>query len=122
MAASGLLPLDLLFIENVGNLVCPASYALGEDFKVALLSVAEGDDKPFKYPALFARAPITLITKVDLLGHVPFDLDRAVREVETLNPEACVIPVSSTTGEGMTTWYERLEDEIVGKRTAPTTA
>ena len=66
--------LDVLFIENVGNLVCPTAFDLGEDFKVALLSVTEGDDKPFKYPGLFARAPVTLITKIDLLPHVAFDL------------------------------------------------
>ena len=69
---ASLLPADVLFIENVGNLICPTSYDLGEDFKVALLSVAEGDDKPFKYPAIFAKAEVTLITKSDLLPHVPF--------------------------------------------------
>ncbi|MCU0232320.1 MAG: hydrogenase nickel incorporation protein HypB [Acidobacteria bacterium] len=70
---------DLLFIENVGNLICPTSYDLGEDFKVALLSVAEGSDKPFKYPAIFARAEVTVVTKIDLLPHVRFDLAQPLR-------------------------------------------
>ena len=71
--------LDVLFIENVGNLICPTTYDLGEDFKVAVLSTTEGDDKPFKYPAIFARAEVTVISKIDLLPHLPFDIG-AVRE------------------------------------------
>ena len=70
-----LMPAEILIIENVGNLICPTTYDLGEDFKVALLSVTEGDDKPIKYPALFSRADVTVITKSDLLPYVPFDLD-----------------------------------------------
>jgi len=120
--ATDLLPLDVLFIENVGNLVCPASYDLGEDFKVALLSVAEGDDKPFKYPAIFARASVTLITKIDLLGAAPFDLGKAIQQIETLNPEARIIPTSIATGAGMETWWELLESELEAKRPAHATS
>ena len=71
----------MLFIENVGNLICPTSYDLGEDFKVVLLSVTEGEDKPFKYPAIFARAEVTVITKLDLLPHVSFQLDEVREQV-----------------------------------------
>ena len=83
---------DILFIENVGNLICPTSYDLGEDFKVALLSVTEGDDKPFKYPAIFARAEVTVITKADLLPHVSFDLEAVREQVATLNPAGTLAP------------------------------
>jgi len=117
-----LLPLDMLFIENVGNLVCPASYDLGEDFKVALLSVTEGDDKPFKYPGIFARASVTLITKTDLLGMAPFDLEKAAQQIQTLNPEARVIPTSIATGAGMETWWELLANELEAKRASRVTS
>ena len=102
--------LDVLFIENVGNLICPTSYDLGEDFKVALLSVTEGDDKPFKYPAIFARAAVTVVTKADLLAHVDFDLDAVHREIATLNPSGKFLVVSARTGEGMDGWYALLAE------------
>jgi hydrogenase nickel incorporation protein HypB len=108
--------LDFLFIENVGNLICPTSYDLGEDFKVALLSVAEGDDKPFKYPAIFAKAAVTLITKIDALPHLPFDLDAVRWEIESLNPEAKVLTLSARSGEGMSAWYRLLEERLRAKR------
>jgi len=107
---------ELLFIENVGNLVCPASYALGEDFKVTLLSVAEGHDKPFKYPAIFARAAVTLITKVDLLEHVDFDVELARRQILALNPDATVLCLSVKTGEGMEEWSDLLRDRLAAKQ------
>jgi len=110
--------LDVLLIENVGNLICPTSYDLGEDFKVALLSVTEGDDKPFKYPAIFARAAVTVLTKADLLPHVEFDLDAVVRQIRTLNPSARVLVVSARTGQGMEAWFALLEEERAGKRAA----
>ena len=106
LSEASLLPSDVLFLENVGNLVCPASYSLGEDFKVALLSVAEGEDKPFKYPAIFSRAAVTVITKTDLLPHVPFDLERATEQILSLNPDAEVFEVSAHTGAGMEAWCE----------------
>ena len=108
--------LDLLFIENVGNLICPTSYDLGEDFKVVLLSVTEGDDKPFKYPAIFARAEVAVLTKVDLLPHVSFDLDAVREQLATLNPAGELLLTSSTTGEGLPEWCALLERRLAAKR------
>ena len=108
--------LDVLFIENVGNLICPTSYDLGEDFKVALLSVVEGDDKPFKYPAIFSRAAVTVVTKADLLPHVDFDLEAVRRQVATLNPAGRWLVTSARTGEGMEAWFALLAEELSGKR------
>jgi hydrogenase nickel incorporation protein HypB len=102
--------LEVLFIENVGNLICPTSYDLGEDFKVALLSVTEGDDKPFKYPAIFSRAAVTVVTKTDLLPHVDFDLDAVREQVAILNPEGRFFVVSAKSGEGMEGWYSLLTE------------
>jgi hydrogenase nickel incorporation protein HypB len=112
--------LDLLFIENVGNLICPTSYDLGEDFKVALLSVVEGDDKPFKYPAIFSRAAVTVITKSDLLPHVDFDLAAVRRQVAALNPSGELLVTSAKSGEGMDSWFALLERRLLGKRAAAT--
>jgi hydrogenase nickel incorporation protein HypB len=112
-------PLDVLFIENVGNLICPTSYDLGEDFKVVLLSVAEGDDKPFKYPAIFARAGVTVITKSDLLPYTSFDLDAVRRQAATLNPDGVFLVTSSRTGEGVDGWCQLLEDRLAAKRNRP---
>jgi hydrogenase nickel incorporation protein HypB len=109
-------PLDVLFVENVGNLICPTSYDLGEDFKVVLLSVAEGDDKPFKYPAIFARAEVTVITKSDLLPYTSFDLDAVRRQAATLNPDGVFLVTSSRTGEGVDGWCQLLEDRLAAKR------
>lgn len=108
--------LDVLFIENVGNLICPTSYDLGEDFKVVLLSVAEGDDKPFKYPAIFARSDVALITKSDLLPHTPFDVETVRRQVMTLNPSARVLVLSARTGEGLEAWCALVEERLAEKR------
>jgi hydrogenase nickel incorporation protein HypB len=110
--------LDMLFIENVGNLICPTSYDLGEDFKVALLSVVEGDDKPFKYPAIFSRAAVTLVTKVDLLPHVDFDLEAVRQQVATLNPSGRFLVTSARSGEGMNAWFDLLESGLSRKRPA----
>lgn len=122
LAEAKLLPADILFIENVGNLICPTTYDLGEDFKVALLSVAEGDDKPFKYPAIFAKAEVAVITKADLLPHVPFDLDAVRRQIMSLNPDSCLILTSSVTGHGIGDWCDLLEQRLAAKRTKPSTA
>ena len=107
--------LDFLFIENVGNLICPTSYDLGEDFKVALLSVAEGDDKPLKYPGIFSRAAVTIITKADLLPHVTFDLDRVRAEIRSLNPGGTILVTSARTGEGIGDWSWLLRDRLASK-------
>jgi hydrogenase nickel incorporation protein HypB len=111
-----LLPADILVIENVGNLICPTTYDLGEDFKVALLSVTEGDDKPVKYPAIFSRAEVTVITKSDLLPHVPFDLEAVTDAVTSLNPAGTVLVVSSSTGDGIDDWCRLLLDRLAAKR------
>lgn len=107
--------LDVVFIENVGNLVCPSAFELGEDGKVVLLSVAEGDDKPIKYPAIFAKSKVLLINKIDLLAggsHVDFDLDRAQADARKLNKDIVVFPVSAKTGEGMQNWYDWLTTQV----------
>lgn len=114
--------LDMLFIENVGNLICPTSYDLGEDFKAVLLSVVEGDDKPFKYPAIFARAAATVITKADLAPHVAFDLEGVRQEVAVLNPAARFLVLSARSGEGMEAWFTLLEKRLSAKRSAPVAA
>jgi len=112
----GLDEADILFIENVGNLVCPTSYDLGEDFKVALLSVAEGDDKPFKYPGIFSRAAVTVITKIDLLPHVDFDVEAVRAQVQTLRPNARFLLTSARTGEGIDEWCRLLSEKHEEKR------
>lgn len=108
--------LDILFIENVGNLICPTSYDLGEDFKVVLLSLTEGDDKPFKYPAIFSRASVAVLTKIDLLGVVDFDIAAVEMQIRTLNPEGEILRVSAKTGQGMEDWCRKLERELAAKR------
>jgi hydrogenase nickel incorporation protein HypB len=102
--------LDLIIIENVGNLVCPSAFELGESAKIAVLSVAEGDDKPAKYPAIFAKAKVLLINKIDLLdgGHVDFDIERAKADARRLNKAIEIFPISAKTGEGMQSWYDWL--------------
>jgi hydrogenase nickel incorporation protein HypB len=107
--------LDFLFIENVGNLICPTAYDLGEDFKVALLSVAEGDDKPLKYPGIFSRAAVTIITKTDLLPHVSFDLDRVRAEIQSLNPTGTILAASARSGDGIRDWCALLRDRLASK-------
>lgn len=99
---------SLLFIENVGNLVCPALFDLGEALKVVILSVTEGDNKPLKYPEMFRRANLLVLTKMDLLPYVDFDLKRCVEYAKRINPNIEVISVSAKSGEGLKTWYEWL--------------
>ncbi len=98
--------LDLVLVENVGNLVCPAEFEVGEHAKVALLSVTEGEDKPLKYPVMFREADVLLITKTDLIPHLDVDLARIEANVRQINPDVVVIPVSTKTGAGLETWYE----------------
>ncbi len=99
---------DLIFIENVGNLVCPSDFDLGEEVKVALLSVPEGSDKPAKYPALFRRASLFLITKMDLLPHFDFSVEEAVSLAREINPKIEVLCLSAKTGQGMESWFQWL--------------
>lgn len=96
--------LDFLFIENVGNLVCPATWDLGEALRLVLFSVTEGEDKPLKYPDMFAAADLMLLNKIDLLPHLTFDVARATQYAQRINPALEVIAVSATTGEGIDTW------------------
>ncbi|MBV7296800.1 hydrogenase nickel incorporation protein HypB [Enterovibrio paralichthyis] len=98
----------VLFIENVGNLVCPAAFDLGEHCKVAILSVTEGEDKPIKYPDMFAAAKLVILNKADLLPYLSFDLDACMAHIRQVNPEATILTLSATTGEGMESWYEWL--------------
>jgi hydrogenase nickel incorporation protein HypB len=100
----------LLFIENVGNLVCPAAWNLGEAAKVVVLSVTEGDDKPAKYPDMFAAASLMVVNKVDLLPYVDFDLERCVELARRANPRIAVLRVSARTGDGLDAWVEWLLD------------
>lgn len=103
--------LTLLFIENVGNLVCPASFDLGERHKVAVLSVTEGEDKPLKYPHMFAASRLMILNKIDLLPYVSFDVDVCIANARQVNPEIEVIALSATTGEGMALWLAWLEHQ-----------
>jgi len=102
-------PDSLLFIENVGNLVCPAAFDLGEAHKVAILSVTEGEDKPLKYPDMFHAADLMILNKIDLLPHVAFDMERCIEYARRVNPKIRVLQLSATTGEGMESWYQWLE-------------
>ncbi len=108
--------LDLLFIENVGNLVCPAAYDLGEDYRVTLLASTEGDDKPKKYPRMFLTSELMLISKADLLPYVPFKVAAAVQDAREVNPEIEVITVSGTTGEGLDEWCDWVLERIELKK------
>jgi hydrogenase nickel incorporation protein HypB len=98
----------LLVIENVGNLVCPAAFDLGEHQKIALLSVAEGEDKPLKYPVLFHDAPVCVITKIDLLPHLEYDIARCREALRGVRPDVTLFELSARTGEGMKAWIEYL--------------
>jgi len=102
----------LLFIENVGNLVCPAAWDLGETAKVAVLSVTEGEDKPLKYPRMFREARYAVLNKIDLLPYVPFDLDKAVAFARQVNPELQFFFTSAHTGEGLESWFAFLRDQV----------
>lgn len=100
---------SVLFIENVGNLVCPAVWDLGEAAKVAILSVTEGDDKPLKYPDMFAAASLMVLNKIDLLPHVQFDVNRCIDLARRVNPRIEILQLSATTGEGMDAWLHWLD-------------
>jgi hydrogenase nickel incorporation protein HypB len=101
--------LDFLFVENVGNLVCPASYDLGEDLRLVLMSVTEGEDKPLKYPTIFNTADIAILTKMDLAAAVEFDRDAAFENIRAVRPGMTVLEVSTKTGAGMDQWIDYLQ-------------
>jgi hydrogenase nickel incorporation protein HypB len=100
--------LDLLAIENVGNLVCPAEFVVGEDARAMVCSVAEGEDKPLKYPLMFRSCDLICVNKTDLLPHLDFELERLLANIEAVNPEATVLTTSARTGEGVEAWAEWL--------------
>lgn len=123
MVAKGLSELkpaagSVVMIENVGNLVCPAMFDLGERAKIVILSVTEGEDKPLKYPHMFRAAEIMILNKIDLLPHVDFDVSRAIANAREVNPDMTVIQVSVRTGEGLDTWYNWLRTEMAVAREA----
>jgi hydrogenase nickel incorporation protein HypB len=102
----------LLFIENVGNLVCPANWDLGETAKIVVISVTEGEDKPLKYPGIFRRARYAVLNKIDLLPYVPFSVDWALSCAHEINPELQFFYTSALTGEGMNAWYDFLRAQV----------
>ena len=104
--------IDILFIENVGNLVCPSEFKLGEHLRVVLLSVPEGDDKPFKYPGMFASADVVVVTKTDIMPYFDFDLSKFRRAIEGLKPGVRIFPLSARTGEGFTDWADFLKSQL----------
>jgi hydrogenase nickel incorporation protein HypB len=112
--------LDVLAIENVGNLICPAEYDLGEDLRVVLFSVTEGEDKPLKYPLAFNTAHVVLVTKSDLAGAVGFDREAAMRSIRSVNATAPIIEVSARTGDGFDAWLTLVRERAAAK--APATA
>jgi hydrogenase nickel incorporation protein HypB len=103
---------DLVFVENVGNLVCPAEFEVGEHAKVALLSVTEGEDKPLKYPVMFREADCLLITKTDLVPYLKVDLARIAANVLQINPHCRILPVSAQTGEGLEAWFDWVRSAV----------
>jgi len=107
---------DVLMIENVGNLVCPASFDLGEDCKVAVLSVTEGEDKPLKYPQMFRASNLMLINKLDLMPHLRFDLEKCREYAKRVNPEIEIIELSCYSGEGLDKWYSWLRSKLAVKK------
>jgi hydrogenase nickel incorporation protein HypB len=107
---------DLLFIENVGNLVCPAAFDLGEDFRVTVLACTEGDDKPKKYPRMFLSSELLLVSKSDLLPYVPFSVEAVTKDAREVNPDIEVITISSLKGEGLDAWCDWLIEKTAEKK------
>ncbi|MBP1529574.1 MAG: hydrogenase nickel incorporation protein HypB [Erysipelotrichaceae bacterium] len=108
----GLEDVDLAFLENIGNLICPAEYDTGAIRNVMILSIPEGDDKPLKYPLMFQNSDVLLITKIDALPYFNFDMDKCIERVRFLNPNIRIIPVSAKSGKGMKEWEDWLKEEI----------
>lgn len=107
---------ELVFIENVGNLVCPSTYDLGEDVRMVILSTTEGDDKPMKYPAIFHEASLAVINKIDLLPHLTYDVGKVKKEIRVLNPDAEILELSALTGEGMYAWVDWIMAKLGEKK------
>lgn len=111
LAGFDLAAIDILIIENVGNLVCPAEFAIGEHAKAVVLSITEGEDKPLKYPLVFRESRVILLNKIDLLPHTDFDLESAVKDITGLNPEAVLLETSCRTGAGINDWLNWLKEQ-----------
>ncbi|AFV12853.1 hydrogenase nickel incorporation protein HypB [Thermacetogenium phaeum DSM 12270] len=109
--------IDLLIVENVGNLVCPAEFDLGEDARAAVLSVTEGNDKPVKYPLVFRESRAVLINKIDLLPYIDCDVDQLEKDLKQINPELMLFRVSARSGEGFEPWLSWLENQVQEKQT-----
>ncbi len=107
---------DVVFIENVGNLICPSTYDLGEDAKIVLLATTEGDDKPMKYPAIFHEASLAVLNKIDLLPHLTYDAARVEKEIEVLNPQCEILRLSALRGDGMDEWMGWISSRLESKR------
>ena len=116
LAAFNLAELDLLFVENVGNLVCPAEFSLGEDVKVTVLSISEGEDKPLKYPLIFKQSAVVILNKLDLLSYTPYNLTATVEDLISINPSISVVKASCRTGEGLADWYDWLRCQVERKQ------
>ena len=108
--------IDLVLVENVGNLVCPANFQIGTHLNVLIASIPEGDDKPYKYPGMYRGMQVLIINKIDLLPYVPFNMDYFKRGVEILNPGVVTFAVSSKTGEGMDAWTDWLVEQVKGNK------
>ena len=108
--------LDLIVIENVGNLVCPAEFNIGEDVKVTVLSITEGEDKPLKYPLIFKQASAVILNKVDLLPYTSFDMQAAIKDITSISPDTVLMLASCRTGEGLSQWYEWLKRQVKMKQ------
>jgi len=110
--------LDLLVVENVGNLVCPAEFKVGEDFKAMILSVTEGDDKPAKYPLMFRESRVLLINKIDLIPYLDINMNRIKEEALKINPHLIIFEISCKTGEGLDQWYAWLKETVERRNAA----
>ncbi|MCX8025306.1 MAG: hydrogenase nickel incorporation protein HypB [Thermanaerothrix sp.] len=108
--------LDLIIVENVGNLICPAAFKLGTHRNILVASIPEGDDKPYKYPAMYRGVDVLIINKIDLLPYIEFNMDNFRRGVELLNPGLLTFPLSCKSGEGLQPWFDWLRAEIVSRR------
>jgi hydrogenase nickel incorporation protein HypB len=109
---------ELLFIENVGNLVCPAAFDLGEDYRVTVLATTEGDDKPKKYPRMFLTSELMVVSKADLLPYVPFSVEAVTQDARDINPDINVLTISSLKGDGMDEWCNWLLEKVQAKKAA----
>jgi len=108
--------IDLFVIENVGNLVCPASFELGEDDKVVMVSIPEGDDKPIKYPVMFRKAKVLLVNKIDLLPYTNFNMSKIKEDALNINPNLKIFEISCLTGEGLEDWFVWLKEQVIKTR------